>query len=348
MSRSEYIHALAERYAQGDSVAMNKILECAMTDDEACFILDLPAPTAELAAKYNMDEPTVEAKLVGLARRGLLVRSRNGLRFPSDPATLHDAILSSASECIPPGMDRAWMELYDGEGWGVQIGTVLSSLPTPVLRTIPSQHTVPPGTALLPHEDVVEIILAHQDLISIRNCCCRVAAKKCNHPNQVCMQFARRAEYDIFRGSGRKVSAEEAIAIAAEAGNSGLVPTVSNLSKLNELDFICFCCGCCCLVINPGLRVGGLQKILAPSRFVSTVDADVCNACGECAQRCAVDAIAVKDEGWVAVVDRDKCLGCGACVLACPLDGGITMEAIRPPEFIPEVGFGPSSILMDM
>ena len=41
MSRSEYIHTLAERYAQGDSAAMNKILECAMTDDEACFILDL-------------------------------------------------------------------------------------------------------------------------------------------------------------------------------------------------------------------------------------------------------------------------------------------------------------------
>jgi Pyruvate/2-oxoacid:ferredoxin oxidoreductase delta subunit len=175
-----------------------------------------------------------------------------------------------------------------------------------------------------------------------------VAAKKCDHPNQVCMQFGKRAEYDLFRGSGRKVSVDEAIAIAAQAGNTGLVPTVSNLSDLNQLDFICFCCGCCCLVINPGVRVGGLQRILAPSRYVSTVDADLCNTCGECAERCVVNAIAVSEAACVMVVDRDKCLGCGACVLACPVDGGIGMEVARPPEFIPEAGLGPLSILMDM
>ena len=348
MSRSEYIHALAERYAKGESPAMHKILECAMTDEEARFILDLPAATADLAAKYGMDEPVVEAKMLGLAQRGLLVSSRKGLRFPGDPATLHDSILSSLPELIPSGMERLWMELYDGEGWGIEIGSVLAGLPTPVLRTIPIQNSVPPGTTLLPHESIVEVIQAHKDLISIRNCCCRVAAKKCDHPNQVCMQFSTRAEYDLFRGSGRKVSADEAIAIAAEAGNSGLVPTVSNLSKLDELDFICFCCGCCCLVINPGLRVNGLQKILAPSRFVSTVNADLCNACGECAERCAVDAIEVKEDESIAIIDRDKCLGCGACVLACPMDGGMAMELVRPPEFIPEIGFGPSSILMQM
>jgi electron transport complex protein RnfB len=348
MNRSEYIRRLAEGYAQGDSVAMHAILECAMSDEEARFILDLPAATATLAATYGMDEAAVETKLMNLAQRGLLVRSKKGLRFPSDPATLHDAMLSSAPEFIPPGLDRAWMELYEGEGWGIQIGTVLSSLPMPVLRTIPIQGSVRPETTLLPYEDIVKVIRAHQDLISIRNCCCRVAAKKCDHPNQVCMQFAKRAEYDLFRGSGRKVSVDEAIAIAAQAGNTGLVPTVSNLSDLNQLDFICFCCGCCCLVINPGVRVGGLQRILAPSRYVSTVDADLCNTCGECAERCVVNAITVSEAACVMVVDRDKCLGCGACVLACPVEGGIAMEVARPPEFIPEAGLGPSSILMDM
>jgi electron transport complex protein RnfB len=348
MSRSDEVRKLAERFAKGDSPAMCKIIACAMTDEEARFILDLPAAAADLAAKYGMDEPAVEAKMLGLARRGLLVASSKGLRFPGDPATLHDSILSSAPECIPPGMDRLWMELYDGEGWGTEIGTVLAGLPMAVLRTIPITDSVPAGTQLLPHESIATIIAAHRDLISIRNCCCRVAAKKCALPTQVCMQFGKRAEYDLYRSSGRKVSADEAVAVAARAGYSGLVPTVGNVSKLEELDFICFCCGCCCLVINPGLRVGGLQKILAPSRFVSTVDAELCNACGECAERCAVDAIAVKDDEGIAVVDRDKCLGCGACVLACPVDGGLAMEVVRPPEFIPENGFGPSSILMQM
>jgi NAD-dependent dihydropyrimidine dehydrogenase PreA subunit len=36
-----------------------------------------------------------------------------------------------------------------------------------------------------------------------------------------------------------------------------------------------------------------------------------------------------------AVLDPDKCVGCGVCELAC-LPGSITMELIRPPEFIPD------------
>ena len=34
-------------------------------------------------------------------------------------------------------------------------------------------------------------------------------------------------------------------------------------------------------------------------------------------------------------VDPDKCVGCGVCDLAC-VPGAITMELVRPPEFIPE------------
>ncbi len=342
MGTPEYIHQLAERIGLAESPAMHRILECATTDEEARFLLDLPTGAGELAAKYATDERAIETKILDLARRGLVVKSRKGMQFPYDPATLHDSMLSSAPELIPAGVEKLWMELYDGEGWGVQIGTVLSGMPERVLRAIPIEESVPAGVKLLAQESVAEIIHAHKDLISIRNCCCRVGAKKCDHPAQVCMQFAGRAEYDIERGSGRKVSAQEAVAIAAAAGESGLVPTVSNVSQVDLLDFICFCCGCCCLVINPGLRVGAVQKILAPSRFVSTVDAEVCNGCGECAQRCAVEAITVNDDAGAAVVDREKCLGCGACVLACPLDGGMTMEVVRPPEFIPETNFATS------
>ena len=345
MSDAEHVRKLAEGIWKSDSVAMRRILEAAMTDDEARFILDLPAGPADLAAKYGVSEPAVEEKILGLARRGLLVSSRKGMRFPADPATLHDIILSSSPELIPPGMGALWMELYDGENWANDIGNVLSGLPVQALRTIPVRNSV--RGALAPHERIADIIQAHKDLISIRNCCCRVGAKKCAHPVQVCMQFAARAEYDLYRGSGRKVSADEALSIALTAGDSGLVPTVSNVANVNGLDFICFCCGCCCLVINPGLRVGALDKILAPSRFVSTIDTDSCSGCGECAQQCCVEAITMNEAEGTAVVDRDKCLGCGACVVACPLDSGIIMEEVRPPDFIPETN-PITSILMQM
>ena len=345
MSSGEHLQKLAERVGKGDSIAMGKILACAMTDDEAAFILELPAEAEDLAAKVGSSAAVVEEKVRGLARRGLLVSSRKGMRFPFDPATLHDSILSSPPELVPAGMDRLWMELYENEGWATEIGTVLSGLPMPVLRTIPIHDSMPAGVHLLPHESVLAIIDAHKDLITIRNCCCRVGAKKCDHPTQVCMQFGERAEYDLYRGSGRKVSAEEAVAIAAQAGGTGLVPTVSNTAQMDGLDFICFCCGCCCLVINPGRRVGAVQNILAPSRFVSTVDAAACNGCGECAECCSVEAIETDALAATVVVNREQCLGCGACVLACPIDGAMTMEAVRPPEFIPQTNFGPTSIL---
>lgn len=345
MSSGEHLQRLAERVGKGDSAAMRKILACAMTDDEAAFILELPTAPEELAAKIGSSASAIEEKILGLARRGLLVSSRKGMRFPFDPATLHDSILSSPRELIPAGMEGLWMELYEGEGWGTEIGTVLAGLPMPVLRTIPIQEALPADMQLLPHESVRAIIEAHKELITIRNCCCRVGAKKCDHPTQVCMQFGERAQYDLYRGSGRKVSAEEAIAIAAHAGNTGLVPTVGNTAQMDGLDFICFCCGCCCLVINPGRRVGAVQNILAPSRFVSTVDEAACNGCGECAARCCIEAIKTDTVAATVVVDRERCLGCGACVLACPIDGALVMEAVRPPAFIPETNFGPTSIL---
>jgi NAD-dependent dihydropyrimidine dehydrogenase PreA subunit len=349
MSNAEHIHKLAERSGKADSPAMHKILELAMTDDEARFILDLPASNADLAAKYDMDERAVEAKILDLARRGLVVFSRKGIRYPRDPATLHDNILASAPQYIPPEMDKRWMDLYDGEGWANEIGNALAGFGITALRTIPFPESLPPNTKLLPYESIPEIIEANKDLISVRNCCCRTGAKKCDHPTDVCMQFGRRAKYDLYRDSGRKVSADEAKSIALKAGDAGLIPTVTNMSRMEALEFICFCCGCCCLVIDPARRVGVVDKILAPSRFLSKVDYAKCDGCEKCPMRCRVDAIEMKEvpgfEGKKAVVDTDKCLGCGACVPRCPIAGAMWMDLIKPPEFIPETIFGPSSVL---
>jgi hypothetical protein len=149
MSQGEHIRTLAERIWKSESVAIRKILEHAMTDEEARFIADLPAANAELAAKYGVSEEAIEEKLLGLARRGLVVSSGKGLRFPADPATLHDSILASNPEHIPPGMDRLWMEMYEGEKWAEDIGNVLSGLPVRVLRTIPAHRSVSGDNKLL-------------------------------------------------------------------------------------------------------------------------------------------------------------------------------------------------------
>lgn len=344
MSTTVHRQQLAEKLGKGESPAMRQILEMAMTEEEAGFILDLPAAPADLAPKYGLTAAAIQERIQGLTARGLLIPAPEGMRFPPYWFTLHDTILSSRPEYMPAGIDGLWRELLDNEGGVEELGHMQATLfPTPLIRTVPVLGSVSAGTMLLPQESIAEIILAHRDLISIRDCCCRVGAKKCDHPTQVCMQFMGRAEFDVYRNAGKRVSAEQAIAIAVKAGNSGLVPTVPNLSRMEDIDFICFCCGCCCLVLEPGLACNSLSKILNPSRFVASIHQ--CDGCGDCVKQCAVNAITVPQDASVAVVDRNKCLGCGACVPACPMDLPITMDLIRPAEYIPETGLSTTAFM---
>ena len=339
---------LAERNGKADSRAMLRILECAMTPEEARFLLELPASHADLAAKFNIDEKAVEKKIQGLAQRGLVTASRKGYRYPRDPGTLHDNILASAPQYIPPGIDKLWMELYEGEEWWREIAQNLGSMGNQILRTVAVLKSTPPGVKLLPYESIEDIIQAHKDLITVRNCCCRVGAKACDHPIDTCTQFGRRAEYDLYRSSGRKISADEAIAISMKAAEAGLVPTVTNVAPMEALEFICYCDRCACLVLNPTIRAGNVHQVLAPSRFLVKVDNQKCNGCEECMPRCFFDAIEMKElpgsDTPKAVINAENCVGCGLCVLKCGPEA-MTMELVRPPEFIPETIAGPASIV---
>ncbi len=348
MANNDVYIKLATMNNKADSKAMLRILELAMTPEEAEFLLALPAPTEDLAAKFNMDADAIQAKIKGLAQRGLVTASRKGHRYPRDPGTLHDNILASAPDKIPAGMHKAWMDLYEGEEWWREIASALQSVGSQILRVVPVVKSVPAETKMLPVEDLENIINAHADLISVRRCCCRVGAAACDHPVEVCTQFGSRAEYDLFRSGGRKISADEAISISIEAGKAGLVPTVTNMSKMEALEFICYCDYCGCMVLNPSIRAGNVHQILASSRFLVKVDNEKCNGCTDCVPVCFFGAVEMKKiEGYSdpkAVIYPEKCVGCGTCVLRCEPDAMI-MEITRPPDSIPETISGPSSII---
>ena len=352
MATNEAYIKLAERGGHADSELLHRILEAAMTPEEARFLFELPALNADLAAKFNMSEKAVEEKIHVLARRGLVVSSRKGSRFPRDLGTLHDNILASDPKYIPAGIGKLWMDFYEA-GWWREIVNGLTTLPTPALRVILPMKTVPAGVKLLPCESAEEIIKAHKDLVSIRRCCCRVGAQMvdkaaCKHPVFTCTQFGRRAEYDLYRGSGKKVSVDEAMTIHYSATEAGLVPTVTNMSVMEGLEFICYCCGDACLVLNPIIRAGKVAPALAPSRFLVKVDNKACNGCEECVPWCFFGAIEMKKPRGFntakAVINTEKCVGCGICVLKCGL-GAMAMEMVKPQEFIPEILTGPSSII---
>jgi ferredoxin len=49
---------------------------------------------------------------------------------------------------------------------------------------------------------------------------------------------------------------------------------------------------------------------------------------------------------FTATITNEKCMGCGLCVIKCP-QNAITLELIRPPEYIPAESSDTSSNMRD-
>jgi ferredoxin len=154
------------------------------------------------------------------------------------------------------------------------------------------------------------------------------------------MQFNRRADYALSRGSGREIPVEEMLTLCLATEEEGLVPIVSNIALMDRMDYICYCCSCCCTGLEPLKKVGNFTVGYAKSRFLAEVDQEACQGCKTCIERCHFDAIEMgRIEGSKkrkAAIDAEKCFGCGACVLTCE-PKALTLKLVRPPEHIPSL-----------
>lgn len=61
-----------------------------------------------------------------------------------------------------------------------------------------------------------------------------------------------------------------------------------------------------------------LVIVLAPLKWIYTVDRGKCNGCGNCVYACTENAITIS--GGDAWIDPELCNGCGTCVYYCPRD----------------------------
>jgi len=201
----------------------------------------------------------------------------------------------------------------------------------PFTRVIPVEKSVEGRGQILAHEDVKHMIET-ATRVAVTRCTCRVIAHKCDNPTEICLQINRAADYTVERGTGREISKEEALRLAREAAERGLIHVTVNKAEVSH--FICNCCTCCCqtfpLLISEGLPLND------PSRFRARVDEDACNACGICLDRCHFSAISLVEHngGEVAQVSLEKCMGCGLCSIKCETEA-ISMIEAREPSFIP-------------
>jgi len=131
---------------------------------------------------------------------------------------------------------------------------------------------------------------------------------------ETCLSFGVAAEYYIENKIGREISADEAIKILYDADRVGLVHAGANSKHLSN---ICNCCPCCCASLKGITQKGYDKHKYLNALYEAKIDEDRCISCGDCIDRCPVEAVNMQN---TAIVDRDKCLGCGLCAGVCTED----------------------------
>uniref|UniRef100_A0A7C4AQM3 4Fe-4S ferredoxin n=1 Tax=Desulfomonile tiedjei TaxID=2358 RepID=A0A7C4AQM3_9BACT len=325
---------LASRIGLGQSQRIADLWRFIANPEEARLLLALPGNAPALAERLGIPEPEVAAMLHALFIKGVV--------FPSaktDPPTYkmsRDLVQFHDASILWPDAPREfldlWQEFMEAE-WPEVAVAFSQMMPRPFTRVIPVGVTIQAKTHILAFEDVKEII-ENAKTISVTKCTCRLTAHKCDKKLEACLQINRGAEYNIARGTGRRLSKKEALDIVREAEQDGLIHVVMNKQEVDQ--FICNCCPCCCQTM-PILIQRGIS-VVEPSRFAASVDPATCSSCGTCLDRCYFSAITLGEEG-PAVVDQTKCMGCGLCMVTCPTES-ISMVEVRAADYVPQKLFG--------
>ena len=320
---------LAQAVGAGGSPLVPKIFDALINDDEAKVMLlaSPPSTVEELAQASGLSPDAIAVMMDSLFHRGLIFKASRGgekkyYRVKSIPQ-MHD------STSLTPGISRQILDLwkeYMEKEWPVYGQQIMDFVPGSIMRVIPVNESVEPASGILAYDDAVKIVENAQTL-SVTNCSCRVISGNCTKPMEVCMQVDRAAEYNIERGTGRAITAREAVEILKKCREEGLVHVVDNRQTVGHV--ICNCCSDCCL--NWAIMKGP-KKWVAPSRFAAEVDPERCSGCETCLDRCFFEALYMKDE--LPAVDLEKCLGCGVCTVVCPTEA-LKLKEVRPADFVP-------------
>lgn len=169
---------------------------------------------------------------------------------------------------------------------------------------------------IVPYALAREIVLQHPDHIAVMECPCRAARAHPCQPMDVCLIVGEPFASFIMEHQARRarwITAPEAIQVLTAEHERGHVHhAFFKDAMLGRFYAICNCCSCCCGAMQ-AQRNG--VPMLAASGYVCQQDADLCVACGLCAESCQFDALAVGDDR--PILDTARCMGCGVCVDVC-------------------------------
>ncbi len=180
---------------------------------------------------------------------------------------------------------------------------------------------VPEGQ-VMPTVKVEEIIQKFDD-IAVGHCFCRQHKDLLSEPckitdlRETCFTFGKSARFCAEQGFARMISKEEALEILKKTEEAGLIHKAFHPhSDIHRTETsLCNCCGDCCGEFE-WWRMG-MTALISWTNYLSSVNPELCKACGTCVEKCPINAIEINEKN-IASVDESLCLGCGICAHFCP------------------------------
>jgi len=322
---------LASRIGLGESEIVPRLFKMLSDETDAKILLSLPGTVADVHAKMGLSLEDAEKRMKDLFLKGLVFPSHKTTpptyRMARDFVQFHDATILWKD--APVEFLDLWQEFMEKE-WPGYARRISEMLPKPFTRMIPVNVSVQAKTNILDFESVSEMVKKAR-LLAVTKCTCRLTARKCDRTLEACIQVNNAAAYALSRGTGRRISVEEALEILRKSEEEGLIHVTTNRHEVDH--FICNCCPCCCQTM-PILIKGGI-RVVDPSRYRAEIHTELCTGCGTCHDRCYFSAISWENgQGSPSRVDMDKCMGCGLCRVTCP-EQAIELVEVRPESFIP-------------
>lgn len=290
-----------------------EILKRLYTEEEAMItvmLTPIPSSVSTLARRAKMDKKEMEEKLEAMSKKGLIFRvKRGGKTFYNVPPYMIGLYEYSVDK-IDKDMAEKFKEFYDSA-----MMDELGASNVPGFKVLPVEETIEASTVLYPYHKLKESI-KNARKIAVYDCICRkesrLLGEGCDYPmEETCLSFGAAADYYIENGWAREITPEECLEVIEKTDKAGLIHAGVNSKHLSN---ICNCCPCCCATMKGITKKGYDKHRFLNSLFESIIDQDLCVGCGNCVERCPVDAIILDDS---AKVDRDLCLGCGLCASVC-------------------------------
>ncbi len=310
---AKHLDSLPGGFPETDTGVELRILQRLFNPEEAKIAANLTLQSetpAAVAHRLGGDETALAETLEDMAKKGLIFRSTKGGEVSYMASQFVVGIWEYQLNRLTEGLIKDFNEYVP-----FLMKTQLSAK-TKQLRVIPVSKTIVSEMQVMPYEEA-ENIINSQSKIVVADCICRkehrMIGDGCDHPIHVCLSFGAGAYYYEQNQLGEEISTGEALKLLKQAAEAGLVLQPGNSQKPMN---ICMCCGCCCQILK-NMKTLEKPAEFACSSFYAEIDEERCAACGDCEEKCPMDAIEVDD---VAAVNLDRCIGCGVCAVACDLD----------------------------